>query len=67
MKKICLWQWKNVGDEIIDLGVMRRVGFAVAPSDGKSQAKAAAHFITQNQLFRYSEFSNVERIAAKYL
>ncbi len=36
-----------VGDEIIDLGVMRRVGFAVAPSDGKSQAKAAAHYITQ--------------------
>jgi 3-deoxy-D-manno-octulosonate 8-phosphate phosphatase (KDO 8-P phosphatase) len=36
-----------VGDEVIDLGVMRRVGFAVSPSDGKKQALEVAHFITE--------------------
>ena len=36
-----------VGDEIIDLGVMRRVGFAVAPSSAKRQAIEAAHWITE--------------------
>lgn len=35
-----------VGDEIVDLGVMRRVGFAVAPSTAKRQAQEAAHWIT---------------------
>lgn len=36
-----------VGDEVIDLGVMRRVGFAVAPSNAKRQAMEAAHWITE--------------------
>jgi 3-deoxy-D-manno-octulosonate 8-phosphate phosphatase (KDO 8-P phosphatase) len=36
-----------VGDEIIDMGVMKRVGFAVAPSDGKPDVLEIAHFITQ--------------------
>jgi len=36
-----------VGDEVIDLGVMKRVGFAVAPSDSKKQALEVAHWITQ--------------------
>ncbi len=36
-----------VGDEVIDLGVMQRVGFAVAPSDAKSQAKETAHWVTE--------------------
>jgi 3-deoxy-D-manno-octulosonate 8-phosphate phosphatase (KDO 8-P phosphatase) len=36
-----------VGDEVIDLGVMRRVGFAVAPSDAKRQALEAAHWVTE--------------------
>jgi len=36
-----------VGDEMIDLGVMNRVGFPVAPSDGAPEAKQVAAFITQ--------------------
>ena len=36
-----------VGDEIIDMGVMKRVGFAVAPSDAKPDVLEIAHFITQ--------------------
>jgi len=36
-----------VGDEIIDLGVMRRVGFSVAPSDGKGQVLEEADWITE--------------------
>ncbi|MDP2972900.1 MAG: HAD hydrolase family protein [Deltaproteobacteria bacterium] len=35
-----------VGDEMIDLGVMKRVGFSAAPSDGAIEAKAVAHYIT---------------------
>lgn len=35
-----------VGDEMIDLGVMNRVGFPVAPSDGAPEAKKVAAFIT---------------------
>ncbi|MBW4038555.1 MAG: HAD hydrolase family protein [Acidobacteria bacterium] len=37
-----------VGDDIIDLPVMRVVGFAIAPANARSQAKAAAHYITPN-------------------
>lgn len=36
-----------VGDEMIDLGVMKRVGFPVAPSDGAVEAKSVAAFITK--------------------
>lgn len=36
-----------VGDEMIDLGVMNRVGFPVAPSDGAPEAKEVAAFITR--------------------
>jgi 3-deoxy-D-manno-octulosonate 8-phosphate phosphatase (KDO 8-P phosphatase) len=36
-----------VGDEMIDLGVMNRVGFPVAPSDGAPEAKGVAAFITK--------------------
>jgi 3-deoxy-D-manno-octulosonate 8-phosphate phosphatase (KDO 8-P phosphatase) len=35
-----------VGDDIIDLPVMRRVGLAIAPANARPQAKAAAHYIT---------------------
>lgn len=35
-----------VGDEMIDLGVMKRVGFPVAPSDGAVEAKSVAAYIT---------------------
>ena len=35
-----------VGDEMIDLGVMRRAGFSVAPGDASVLAKDDADFIT---------------------
>ena len=36
-----------VGDEMIDLGVMNRVGFPVAPSDGAPEAREVAVYITK--------------------
>ena len=36
-----------VGDEIIDMGVMKRVGLAVAPSDAKPDVLKIAHLITK--------------------
>ncbi len=36
-----------VGDEMIDLGVMKRVGFSAAPSDGAIEAKETADYITR--------------------
>jgi 3-deoxy-D-manno-octulosonate 8-phosphate phosphatase (KDO 8-P phosphatase) len=35
-----------VGDDIIDLPVMRKVGLAIATANARSQVKAAAHYIT---------------------
>ena len=37
-----------VGDDIIDLPVMRVVGLAIAPANARPQAKAVAHYITPN-------------------
>jgi 3-deoxy-D-manno-octulosonate 8-phosphate phosphatase (KDO 8-P phosphatase) len=36
-----------VGDEMIDLGVMRRAGFSVAPADGSLQAREDADYVTR--------------------
>ncbi len=36
-----------VGDEMIDLGIMKRVGFSVAPSDASVEAREVAHYITR--------------------
>jgi 3-deoxy-D-manno-octulosonate 8-phosphate phosphatase (KDO 8-P phosphatase) len=36
-----------VGDDIVDLGVMKRVGIAVAVADGVAEVKAAADYITR--------------------
>ncbi|NLX90278.1 MAG: HAD-IIIA family hydrolase [Firmicutes bacterium] len=36
-----------VGDEVIDCGVMKRVGFAVAPSDAKKMAMEIADYVTE--------------------
>jgi len=36
-----------VGDDIIDLGVLKRAGVAVAVANGVPEAKAAADYITQ--------------------
>ena len=38
-----------VGDDVIDLPVMRECGFAVAVADARPQVKAAAHFVTPNR------------------
>ncbi len=35
-----------VGDEMIDLGIMKRCGFSVAPSDGSREARGAADLVT---------------------
>lgn len=36
-----------VGDEMIDLGIMKRIGFSVAPSDASVEAKEVADYITK--------------------
>jgi 3-deoxy-D-manno-octulosonate 8-phosphate phosphatase (KDO 8-P phosphatase) len=36
-----------VGDEMIDLGIMKRVFFSVAPADGSPEARAIADVVTQ--------------------
>jgi 3-deoxy-D-manno-octulosonate 8-phosphate phosphatase (KDO 8-P phosphatase) len=38
-----------VGDDVIDLPVMRECGFAVAVADARVQVKAAAHYVTPNR------------------
>jgi 3-deoxy-D-manno-octulosonate 8-phosphate phosphatase (KDO 8-P phosphatase) len=35
-----------VGDDIVDLGPLKRAGFAVAVADAVAEAKSAAHFVT---------------------
>ncbi|MFM8470808.1 MAG: KdsC family phosphatase [Limisphaerales bacterium] len=35
-----------VGDDVVDLGVLQRIGLAIAPADGRPEAKKLAHFIT---------------------
>jgi 3-deoxy-D-manno-octulosonate 8-phosphate phosphatase (KDO 8-P phosphatase) len=36
-----------VGDDIVDLGPLKRAGLAVAVADGVLEAKSAAHLVTQ--------------------
>jgi 3-deoxy-D-manno-octulosonate 8-phosphate phosphatase (KDO 8-P phosphatase) len=36
-----------VGDDIVDLGPLRRAGFSVAVADGVAEARTAAHFVTR--------------------
>jgi 3-deoxy-D-manno-octulosonate 8-phosphate phosphatase (KDO 8-P phosphatase) len=36
-----------VGDDVVDLGPLKRAGFAVAVGDARPEAKAAAHFVTR--------------------
>jgi 3-deoxy-D-manno-octulosonate 8-phosphate phosphatase (KDO 8-P phosphatase) len=38
-----------VGDDVIDLPVMRECGFAVAVANARAQVKAAAHYVTPNR------------------
>jgi 3-deoxy-D-manno-octulosonate 8-phosphate phosphatase (KDO 8-P phosphatase) len=44
------FSWRDtcfVGDDVVDLGVLRRVGLAISPADARPEAKALAHFITK--------------------
>lgn len=36
-----------VGDDLVDVPVMRRVGFAAAPADAAPEARQAAHYVTR--------------------
>jgi 3-deoxy-D-manno-octulosonate 8-phosphate phosphatase (KDO 8-P phosphatase) len=38
-----------VGDDVIDLPVMRECGFAVATANAREQVKAEAHYVTPNR------------------
>jgi len=38
-----------VGDDVIDLPVMRECGFAIAVSDARERVKAEAHYVTPNR------------------
>ena len=38
-----------VGDDVIDLAVMRKCGFAVAMANARAQVKAEAHYVTPNK------------------
>jgi 3-deoxy-D-manno-octulosonate 8-phosphate phosphatase (KDO 8-P phosphatase) len=38
-----------VGDDVIDLPVMRQCGFAVAVGDARERVKAEAHYVTPNK------------------
>jgi|ERR1041385_7014772 3-deoxy-D-manno-octulosonate 8-phosphate phosphatase (KDO 8-P phosphatase) len=38
-----------VGDDIVDLGPMKKAGVSIAVADGVAEAKAAAHFVTKNR------------------
>lgn len=35
-----------VGDDMLDLPLLRRVGFAVAPADGRAEVRAEVHHVT---------------------
>ncbi len=40
-------QVATIADDVPDLGVMRRCGFAVAVADASPEVRAAAHFVTR--------------------
>jgi 3-deoxy-D-manno-octulosonate 8-phosphate phosphatase (KDO 8-P phosphatase) len=43
------FNWEDVcymGDDVVDLGVLKRVGVAATVADAVTEAKAAAHYIT---------------------
>jgi 3-deoxy-D-manno-octulosonate 8-phosphate phosphatase (KDO 8-P phosphatase) len=35
-----------VGEEIIDMGVMKEVGFAVSPANGVPEVQGISHYVT---------------------
>ncbi len=38
-----------IGDDIVDIPVLRRVGFAVAVADGTEETRKAAHYVTSKR------------------
>ncbi len=48
-EKITLEEIAYVGDDVIDLPVMRECGFAVAVANARKQVKAAAHYVTPSE------------------
>lgn len=38
-----------IGDDLVDIPIMRRAGLAAAPSDALPEAQAAAHFVTSRE------------------
>jgi 3-deoxy-D-manno-octulosonate 8-phosphate phosphatase (KDO 8-P phosphatase) len=38
-----------IGDDLTDIVVMRRVGFAIATGNGRPEVKACAHYVTQQE------------------
>ncbi len=36
-----------IGDDLTDVPIMRRVGFAIAPANARPEAKHAAHYVTE--------------------
>jgi len=47
-ENVALEEIAYVGDDVIDLPVMRQCGFAVAVANARAQVKAAAHYVTPN-------------------
>lgn len=47
-EQVTLEEIAFVGDDVIDLPVMRECGFAVAVANAREQVKAAAHYVTPN-------------------
>ncbi|HUA92300.1 MAG TPA: HAD hydrolase family protein [Terracidiphilus sp.] len=47
--KVSLDEIAYVGDDIIDLPVMRKVGLAVAVANARERVKAEAHYVTPNR------------------
>jgi 3-deoxy-D-manno-octulosonate 8-phosphate phosphatase (KDO 8-P phosphatase) len=45
---ITLDELAYVGDDVVDLPVMRACGLAIATANARQQAKAAAHYVTPN-------------------
>jgi 3-deoxy-D-manno-octulosonate 8-phosphate phosphatase (KDO 8-P phosphatase) len=45
---VTLEQIAFVGDDIIDLPVMRECGLAIAVANARAQVKAAAHYVTEH-------------------
>ncbi|MBN9693764.1 MAG: phenylphosphate carboxylase subunit delta [Verrucomicrobia bacterium] len=44
------YSWDEIsymGDDVVDVGALRRAGFAAAPADARPEARAAAHYVCQ--------------------